>query len=207
MPYIDYGGFGEDYFEGHRVDNPHPAGYSYYRRDLLPFDSYADFMASEIRADGIDLSGVKILVVGCAYGYPVEYLIDEWGVDAYGMDISSWAVQQADSAIAYGDRIYQGDIRSSRDLQNIRQQTPGGRFRVVFVECVLECLTDSEAQTAAENARSEAQISTYHRVWTADGSDLNSEWYNDKDLAEWQSLCDPTGRDRWYHEDEFQPSP
>lgn len=206
MPYIDYGGFGADYFEGRTATNPHPAGYSHYRRDLLPFDSYADFMANEIIADGIDPAGEKVLVAGCAYGYTVEHLIEQWDVDAYGMDVSSFAVQQAEAATAYGDRIYLGDLTSSQDIRNVRQSTPGGRFRAVFSECVLECLTDSEATSAASNAREEAQHSTYHRIWTADGSDVNPDYYNAHTLSEWQSLCDPAGDDRWYHEDEFQPS-
>lgn len=205
MPFADYSSFGQRYFEGRSVADPHPAGYSDYRRGLLPFDFYADVIATELQADGIDPTGEKVLVCGCAYGYTVEYLIDQWDVDAYGMDVSQWAVDQADSEIGYGGRIYQGDVLSSQDLSDVRKATPGGKFRAIIIECVLECLTDSEAQTAAENARSEAQHSTYVRVWSTDGSDLNADYYNAKTLAEWQSLCDPNAEDRWMHEDEFQP--
>ena len=205
MPYTDYSNFDQRYFEGRKVADPHPAGYSHYRRGLLPFDHYAGYLRGRLVNTGITPTREKILIVGCAYGYTVEQLIDEWGVECYGMDISQWAVNQADSAIDYGDRIYQGDVRSSQDLSDVQKATPGGRFRVIITECVLECLTDSEAQTAAENVRSEAQAGVYHRIWTADGSDVNPDWYNDKSLAEWQQLCDPNSRDRWYHENEFQP--
>lgn len=207
MSYADYYGFDQRYFERGEVSDPHPGGYSHYRRELLPFDHYAVYIRDRLVNNGIDPAGEKVLIVGCAYGYTVEYLIDTWDVDCYGMDVSSWAVQQADSEIAYGGRIYQGDILSSQDLANVRKATPGGKFRAIIVECVLECLTDSEAQTAAENVRSEAQAGVYHRVWTADGSDVNPDWYNNKTLSEWQSLCDPDGADRWYTEDEFQPDP
>ena len=205
MPYADYGGFGEAYFEGHAVADPHPAGYTNYRKSLLPFDHYAAYIRDELLVDGVDPTGEKVLIVGCAYGYTVEYLVDNWDVDCYGMDTSSWAVQQADTEIAYGDRVYQGDILSSQDISDVRKATPGGKFRAIITECVLECLTDSEAQTAAENVRNEAQAGVYHRIWTADGSDVNPDWYNDKTLAEWQQLCDPNGEDAWYHEREFQP--
>lgn len=204
MPYADYGGFGQDYFEGLSVSDPHPAGYSDYRRSMVDFKWYAQKIHDELVSQGIDPTGEKVLVVGCAYGYTVEYLIDDWDVDAYGMDVSTYAVNQADSEIAYGDRIYQGDVMSSQDLQNVRQTTQGGKFAVIHNEAVLECLTDSEAQTACENMRGEAQDAVSHVVYTID-STVNAEWYNDKNLSEWESLCDPDAEDYWYEKWEFRP--
>lgn len=203
MPFQDYGGFGSAYFEGRHHDNPHPAGYSEYRRNLLPFSYYAEKLTTELQARGVDPTGEKVLIVGCAYGYTVEYLIDQWDVDAYGMDVSSWAVEQAATETAYGDRIYQGDVTNASDLKAVRQSTPGGKFAVVFSECVLECLTDTEAQTATTNMREEAQQAAGHRVWLADR--LADGEYNEHTLSEWQSLCDPDGQDYWFSEASFQP--
>lgn len=202
--YIDYGGFGESYFEGGSDATPHPAGYSDYRRAMLPFDHYADMMASIIQNYGVDPANGKVLIVGCAYGYTVQWLRDQYGTEAWGMDASQYAVTQAATEIT-DDVVRLGDVRNSNDLKSVRQESPGGRFDVIFTECVLECLTDAEAQTAAANCRSAAQQRAGHRVWTADGSDVNPDYYNNKTLAEWQALVDPDGADDWYHEDDFQP--
>lgn len=205
MPYQNYNSFDQTYFEGTSVSSPHPAGYSNYRRDLLPFDHYSQKIHDELVANGIDPTGEKVLVVGCAYGYTVEYLIDNWDVEAYGMDVSTYAVGEADTEIAYGGRIYQGDVLNSSDLDNVRQSTQGGKFSVIVNECTLECLTDSEAQTAATNLQDEAQNAVVHRIWSTDGSDLNTDEYNAKTLSEWQSLVDSAGDDYWYTEESFQP--
>jgi hypothetical protein len=201
--YYDYGGFGQAYFERDAVQSPHPAGYSYYTREFLPFEWYAEKINSELTSQGINPSGSKVLVVGCAYGYTVEYLRQNWDIDAYGMDISSWAVSQAPASVS--GEIYQGDARSGQDLKSVRQQTPGGPFDAVVIECVLSCLTDSEAQTAVSNARSEAKSALITRVWSSDGSDVNPDYYNTKTLSAWQSLCDPNGDDYWLTEYEFRP--
>lgn len=205
MPYTDYSGFDQSYFEGASVADPDPAGYSDYRRSLLPFDWYASKLAQILTSQGINPNNEKVLVTGCAYGFTVEYLIDNEGMDAYGMDTSSWAVQQASTATAYGDRIYQGDIRNQNDIKSVRQSTPGGPFGVIYNECTLSCLTDSEAQTACDNLRKEVQESVVHRVWSQDGSDVNPTYYNTKSISEWQSLCDPNDDDDWRSETEFQP--
>lgn len=201
--YADYGGFGQDYFEGAEVDNPHPAGYRDYRPAMLPFKWYAEFLYDELISMNMNPEGEKVLVVGCAYGYVVDFLINDWNVDAYGMDISQWAVDNAPASIS--DRIYQGDARNASDMEAIRKNTKGGHFAAIYNECVLECLSDSSAVTMRDNMRSESKYEVFHRVWSTDGSDLNTEWYNGKDIAEWQSLVDPNGEDHWYTEEEFQP--
>lgn len=203
--YADYNGFDQSYFEGASVASPHDAGYSSYSRGPLPFEFYARKINDELIAQSIDPTGEKVLIAGCAYGYTVEYLVDNWGVEAYGMDVSTYAVNQSDSEIAYGDRVFEGNVLSSQDLRSVRQSTPGGRFSVVLNECVLECLTDAEAEAAAGNMRSEAQTQLVHRVWSTDGSNLNMDWYNAKTLSAWASLCDPNGDDLWFTEREFQP--
>lgn len=202
MPYQDYGGFGENYFEGKQVSNPHPAGYSDYTRELLPFDHYARKVKNELSNKGFSTSGLKILVVGCAYGYTVDQLQIE-GLDAYGMDISQWAQDNAAGSVV-GD-IYQGDVTIKSDIQNVAQSTQGGDFSVIYSECALECLTDSEAQEACRNMADEASAAVIHRVWSTDGSDINEQEYNSKTLSEWQSLCDPNNQDIWYTERELQP--
>lgn len=200
MPYMDYGGFGQDYFEGESVTTPHEAGYDDYRRGLLPFDAYGEKMASIMQNYNVDPSQANVLVVGCAYGYTVEWLRNNYGTEAWGMDISTYAVN---NDVTTDQVVRQGDVLNSTDLRNVRQESPSGKFDVVFSECLLSCLTDSEAQTAAQNCRDEAQQTAVHRVWTS--GRVNSTYYNAKTLSEWQSLVDPDGNDQWYTDTSFQP--
>lgn len=200
MPYSDYRNFGETYFEGESVSDPHPAGYDSYYPGLLPFGGYAGKVRRELRQKGINPNNITVAVIGCAYGFTVKELV-EHNTDAYGIDISSWAVSNSPS----GYTVVQGDVLSSSDLKNARQ---GGPPEIVYNECVLSCLTDSEAVTACNNMRSEAKQTVLHRVWTTGGSDLGEDlsegWYNSKTLSEWKNLCDPDGEDSWYSEKEFQ---
>lgn len=202
MPYSNYGGFGQGYFDGTSASDPHPAGYSRYDRSLLPFDHYADLLAQAIQAHGVDPAQGNVLIVGCAYGYTVQWLRDQYGTEAWGMDVSQYATDRAGDEIA-DDVIRQGDVLSGNDLRDVRRESPGGKFDVILTECVLECLTDAEAQTAAENCRSEARRRVIHRIWTA--GRVNADHYNDKTLSQWQSAVDPDGVDDWYSEAEFQP--
>lgn len=200
MPYADYGGFGQDYFEGGNVSDPHPAGYTYYDESYLPFDQYAKVIRDELQSNGIDPSDAKVLVLGCAYGHTVDWLVNQYNVDAYGMDISTWAVNNGNSAVS--DRIYEGNATLRTDIESVENST-GGRFDVIFTECLLTCLTDTEAQDAADAARKRAMQAVVHRVWATDKADLNTSWYNAKTFSEWQSLVDNAGKDYWYGTDYF----
>lgn len=202
MPYADYGGFDAAYFDAASAQTPHPAGYTEYRAGLLPFAHYADLMATAIEQYGVDASGAKVLVVGCAYGYTVQWLRDQYGVEAWGMDVSQHAVEQAGTEIA-DDVVRHGDVLSAQDIKAVRRDAPGGPFDIVFTECVLECLTDAEAQTATANCRDAAKHQSVHRVWTMDR--VNPDYYNAKDLAGWRALCDADGADGWFGEADFQP--
>lgn len=200
MTYMDYRGFDRSYFEGQAPDvaDPHPAGYSQYSRALIPFDYASEVADQSIRGQGVG-PNYSIGVIGCAYGYSVESLNTHAHIDAYGLDISSYAVGQSPP----GTPVTQGDVLDAKALRSART---GGPPDVVYNECVLECLTDSEAITAAENMRSEARQTVVHRVWSADGSDVNPDYYNDKTVSEWQSLVDPAGDDVWVPEEAFHPA-
>lgn len=197
MSYQDYNGFDQTYFEGRNVSSPHPAGYTEYGEDLLPFGHYAKYLRNEIQNHGNNSDQAMVCVVGCAYGFTVAEL-DRQGTDSYGMDISQWAVDNSVGSVP----IVRGDVTSFQDLRNARQT---GRPDIVYNECMLECLTDSEAQTACDNMRNEATTVVIHRVWTTDGSDLNTDEYNSKSLTEWKQLCDPDENDIWYTNSDFQP--
>lgn len=203
MPFADYGGFGEDYFLGNNFsDGGHDAGYGDYRHELLPFSDFAQKIRDELDAAGQNINQTECLVVGCATGFTVEHLVEDHGIDAWGMDISSFAVNQADTDTSVGGRVLQGDVLSSTDLRDVRQTKGGGRFNVVFVENVLSTLTDSEAVTAGSNARSEAQDTVVWSVYDTSFT-LRSDWYNAKTMDQWRSLVDPNDEDVWFSRSEF----
>lgn len=184
MPYTDYGGFGPAYFGAASDGTVHPAGYSEYTD--LPFDF--SLIATELQNTGEPLG-----IVGCGYGYTIDHLRAA-GLGVYGMDISDHAVSQANAdGVIQGDVLSQSDVTAFADLAH-------PQMRWLATEALLSCLTDSEAVTACENLRAEAQKGVAHVVWT----DPHPDYYNKKTLAEWQALCDPDGVDEWFDFNDLQ---
>jgi 2-polyprenyl-3-methyl-5-hydroxy-6-metoxy-1,4-benzoquinol methylase len=70
----------------------------------------------------------KVIVLGCARGYLVRAL-REVGVEAYGVDISEWAIKNADEKAK--DYVYLGDIA---DMSRWKD----GEFDLVVAADVLE---------------------------------------------------------------------
>lgn len=69
----------------------YPQGYSDYTWESNRVQARADDIESYRSVDGQD-----VLVVGCAFGYLVNELVNR-GANVSGMDISSYAIQQAQS--------------------------------------------------------------------------------------------------------------
>lgn len=175
MSHSDYGGFGEDYFSGSEAGETHPAGYANYRRDMLPFDGYSEKICEIVSGEGIDLASTSVLVVGCAYGFTVEHLAGEMGVDAYGMDVSEYAIGKAPPSI--NGRLFLGDITDPEDVKDV------GDFDCVVSEALLSCLTDREAVAACENMEHISGELVIHNVWPHE-----NEKYNIKTVEEWRTL-------------------
>src|SRR3972149_7064299 len=86
------------YFDGNKTSLKHNAGYSSYERwyrnsnDFVPTEQstgeYFKDLALKLKNDYI-LQGKKVLELGCAKGFIVEDL-RSMGIDAYGIDISSY---------------------------------------------------------------------------------------------------------------------
>lgn len=198
MPYRDYAGFGEEYFEGHKFNGGHPAGYSNYLNDAGPADEYARQYLTEAKTHQINPYGGPVLIVGCAFGDTVNALL-KMGVDAYGIDLSSWAVENTPHPIS--NRIFHGDITRRGDIRDIVDELGVG-FRLCITESVLSCLTEAEARRACGNLRSYSGH-VMHRVWATDGSAIRREYYNSKPLAEWKEICDSQNQDIWFPEQRF----
>lgn len=88
--------FGELYFDG-----PRDYGYGGYKYD----GRWKPVAADIIKHFGLT-KGARVLDVGCAKGYLVRELVDQ-GIDAYGVDISPYAVRNCHADIV--GRIHVGN--------------------------------------------------------------------------------------------------
>jgi SAM-dependent methyltransferase len=101
-------------------------------------------VADRIKADILPASaatppaGGRVLDAGCAMGLLVEALVDR-GVDAYGIDISEYAISQAAPAIR--DRVRVGSLTAPLD----------GRYDLIVSIEVLEHMPPADARLALAN--------------------------------------------------------
>jgi SAM-dependent methyltransferase len=117
-------------------------GASYYQYDCgLPYGRTEEWIGLfTMIADRIvhDLKPRSVLDAGCAMGLLVEQLCER-GVDAYGIDISEYAISQVPEAV--GDRCRVGSLIDAID----------GRYDLVTCIEVVEHMVPDEAQKAIAN--------------------------------------------------------
>lgn len=123
MPTIQPNEYDVNYFDG-KLGNPHPGGYFDYNRN--------DWMNNEINKfisllNPAVLANKKTLELGCAKGFLVEDLRNA-GVDAYGIDISQYATENAPIP-----QVTQGD---ARDLSAYSRNEFDILYSVRFLECL-----------------------------------------------------------------------
>jgi len=197
MPAVPNITFDESYFRMDFVDNPEPAGYSDYGSEYTYYDERPDVLAGRImdRLDSIGLAGKKVLVVGCAYGYTVEWLVS-FGCDAYGLDISDFAISQAPAAIA--SRVMVGDARASEDFEAAKLlaglEKKNDKFDLVFDEDMIMCLTDAEAATFQGNALA---VGKYLAHLYSPFPHL-ATYYNYHEISEWKTILNCLPTERWF---------
>ena len=176
------------YDESYFHDND--AGYTQYQRDLWPPDtpehlqSRAQQLFNEVASRGASIANRKVLILGCAYGYTVEYLVG-LGANAFGMDISAYAISQAPSSIA--GRVLVGDARLRADLNAARSLAAiqgNARFDLIVSEDLLPCYTDAQAIAAAIEWRTRHGQRVAHRITIGN----YQGGYNLKTLAQWRTL-------------------
>ena len=122
----------------------HPAGYSNYQRwyryssDILPSDEstgeYFSDIAKKFRLWQF-LYTKKILELGCAYGFFVQTLREN-GIQAWGMDISEYAISQADPGVQ--------SYLINTDVRVALSQYQRNAFNVVFSRDFLCCFSESD---------------------------------------------------------------
>ena len=182
--------FDQTYFQGDR-----PEGYTNYSREqwggVWTFESLAQQLYDMSAQRGQSMQNRKVLVVGCAYGYGVQELV-ELGVDAYGLDISAWAISQAQAQLpsAIAAKIIQGDARVRANLTAARSLaglSGNARFDVIVDEDLLTCFNDADAAAASSEWRSRHAQRVVHRL-TTKIPNIAQYGYNVKSVAQWRTL-------------------
>ena len=168
MPKVrrEYGGFGYEYF-----DAPESlTGFRGYSPDGNAAEGRRDF-AEEARAIAA-IPGVRtVLDVGCAKGFLVKAL-REGGLEAYGVDLSEYAVGAADPSI-------RGFLR----VMSVQELSARERYDLVHVSGVLVYLTVSEIRGALERFHQIARVGVLVNEPTRD------------QILRWYNLADPSSLD------------
>ena len=184
--HLEYRGFGYEYF-----DAPESlTGFRGYRPDGNAAEGRRDF-AAEARAIAA-IPGVRtVLDVGCAKGFLVKALREE-GVEAYGADLSEYAVAAADPLVREFLRVTRVQDLGARD-----------RFDLVHVSGVLVYLAVSEIRSTLElfhkiarvgiivNEPTREQILRWYE--SADPASLDPLRKQELSQAEWDGLVAAAG--------------
>jgi len=173
------------YFDGKLGSLQHNAGFSEYKRWYRydGINSSGEFWTDKAAGwiNHLALSGKKVLELGCAKGFIVEELRNA-GVDAYGMDVSQYAISCASDVIK--PYLYLGDVRT--DLTRFSDR----EFDILISFRLMECIDDSEVDNLITSmsriARKQVHIISV-------GSSLNQTYYNFKTLNTWLTYSWPRG--------------
>lgn len=155
--------FDEDYFKG---------GHYHLYQNYAHFRERATWTAN-------NLSG-SILEVGCAYGYLILEL-DKLGISISGVDLSSYAVGNADKSIT--SRIVIGDIADQKYSSN--------NFDWIISWNTLECLRDdqhAEAVASVLNNAAKSQLHIISMVGNSNSASYLLNGYFMRSLEYWRKL-------------------
>lgn len=175
--------YDQAYFDGKIGPLEHVAGYSKYKRwpryDTGILTDINDCTGEYFRdiakyyIDKYNMAGKKALELGCAYGFIVEDLRD-MGVDAYGIDVSQYAYDQASSAVK--PYLTVADARTHLNTYSSNE------FDLIYSRWFLECIDDSDLPDLIKdmNAKSMQQVHIVH-------PQLRADYYNPKSVQDWLS--------------------
>lgn len=137
------------YFDGKDAATRHNAGYGSYKRwNRNDSEHFKDQAATFVNQYGF--TG-KLLDIGCAKGFHVKDLRD-LGVDAWGVDVSSYAIGEAEAAVA--PYLTVADIRTHIDTYSNKE------WDVIFSSRVLCCFDEADLPDliSSMNAKSKQQV-------------------------------------------------
>lgn len=180
------------YFEGSTQTFAHNAGYSSYQGveynqvSTRFVDTLEDSTGTVFgdMAKGLNVNnrfiGKKILIVGCAYGFLVQGLRN-LGIDAWGIDVSSFAISQAVPEVAPYLQVADANIIMSTYKRN--------EFDWIISRWFLECIDDADLPSLIDNMN-KASREQVHIVFP---DTTPPEYYNVKTLEEWKQQPFSTG--------------
>jgi len=161
------------YFDGNSQPLRHNAGYSYYHRWYRNGSEFWKDRANRW-VNHLTLSGKKVLEIGCAKGFLVKDLRDA-GVDAYGLDVSSYAVGECEEGVA--PYLTTADAKVLGTLGYSRNE-----FDILITSRFLECLSDEEISQFIEDADFIAKKQV-HLITPP--YKLNGTYYNPRTPEQW----------------------
>jgi len=161
------------YFDGKLGTYKHNAGYTVYNRwprlsnDFVPTNQstgeYWKDLALRYNLDH-SLQGKRVLEIGCAKGFVVEAMRD-LGINAYGIDISQYAVDCARVDIKPYLRV--------ADVRTVLSEYASREFAVLFSRRTLSCMTNAEISLMVDQMNRIA-VQQVHDYWEVD----NVNYYN-----------------------------
>lgn len=176
------------YFDGESQPYKNNAGYSryerWYRREgpNSTGEFWKDYAQHWI--NHLTLPQKKVLEIGCAKGFLVKDLRDA-GVDAYGLDVSSYAIGACEPEVA--PYLTVGDARTA--LAQYKRNEFDVLISLRFLECIPEA--DLPALITEMNRISRLQV---HVVDQFTGVKSGAgQYYLQKTLDEWTALPFATG--------------
>lgn len=172
------GEYNEAYFTG-----AHPGGYTSYGRfnrvDLSLFTEmestgeYFSDIGKKMRLLAF-LDGKKVLELGCGYGYTIQWLRNQ-GVDAWGCEVSAFAVSQADPSI----RPY----IFNQDALTFLSACGKNAYNVIYSKDFLCCFSDADLSGLVTQMNRVGFLQAHQLR-----QDYNAAYYNNKTLAGWIAL-------------------
>lgn len=182
------------YDETYYTDGGDLGGYDTYDGNPNMLKTYAKLIEN-LASNGIDVTGRKVLDIGCAHGFLVEYLVS-LGIDAYGMDSSEYAISQVPEGIS--DRIILGDITVEDDYKQIKVSAgltkKNDKFDLIIDQNVIICLNDTDAKTCCDLAK---DYGDYVIHFVNDDPSI-SQWYNHHTIEEWIALAGMSPQEKWF---------
>ena len=168
--------YNESYFDGRKATLRHNAGYGKYarwhRHDGV--NSLGEIWLDKAKElfDKYQLKDKKVLDIGCAKGFLVKDLRD-MGVDAYGLDVSPYAIGEAEEESK--PYLTVGDARITLASYS------DGEFDVVFSFRFLECVPEADLPNLISEMNRISKFQ-FHEV----DERPNSKFYHTKSVEDYK---------------------
>ena len=175
MPLLLPSEYDASYFDGRLQATRHNAGYSIYDRWYHSDTNNFDLMAVDI-LNRYSVGNKDVLDLCCAKGFLVEDLVER-GIDAFGVDVSAYAIGQANPSIA--SRLTVADIRIGQST--FLEDFNNNAFSLIIGKECLCCFSDAEIT---------AMVPELNRI-SSDQFYVISEqaptaFYNSKTIEQWR---------------------